>query len=226
MGWLSKPGDINPEAPVVTPGEPPAKTQAELIAESVAAAMKPFADGMAALNQRVGEVADQTRRPAAPAEPMALSSVFDDENAAFQQRMGPLLVNQLTLSAKMAKDEVRREYERKGFGDVWQQFEQEIDSVLDASALVDTTGRELRGSKDYIRNTVDMIFGRAAVKAGVRFDGKKSTFFLEGAGGGTEVSAGGAVNDGLTEQQRRAAAKWGMTVEQMKGAKDKLAFVN
>lgn len=216
-------------------GGAPAKTPAELIAESVSAALKPLTDSMAALSTKVDAVEAATKRPAKVenTEPRARTSVFDDEDAAINERVYPLAERTLALEARMARNEVKIEYATKGYGEVWAQFEADINTVLENSPLVDGSGKLCRGDAGYIRNCVNMIFGKAAMAAGLKFGGKDKGFFIESAGG--EVGGGGGsvtVDDGMTEGQRKVFNRMKgpdgkpITVDAAKKTLGKLKFIN
>lgn len=222
--------------PVVTgkPEEtkPPEKSPADLIAES----LKPLTDGFGTVTttldsiaKRLEAVEQATRKPERPAEPRQVTSVLEDEDAAFAQRVGPLLLRQLEMESEVVRDRIEREYNSKGFGDLWNQFRDEIDTTLKNSPLVQPDGqggtRPLRGDPQYIRNTVNMIIGAAAVKQGIRFDGSKKSFFLENAGG-SEVGAPAPAEDGLSEAQRKMFARMGVKPDDAKKTIAKLKFIN
>lgn len=227
--WSRNEPEIKTEA---TSGEvkPPEKTPAELIAESLATALKPVTDTLGAISGRLEAVETATRRPEREIQQTETPSVFDNEDAAFAQRIGPVMLRQYELEARMVRDDIRREYERAGHGDVWAQYEGEINSQLEGSALVQPDGhggvRPLRGDPGYIKNIVNMIIGAAAVKAGMRFDGKNKTFFLESAGGDSGGSHAIEAQDGLNPDQRRVTSRMGLTPDQVKKSMSKLKFVN
>ena len=227
MGLWNKPeAEVKPEVEV----KPPEKTPAELIAETLSAALKPVTDTLSTINGRLEAVENSTRRPEREITPTETPSVFDNEDAAFAQRIGPVMLRQYELEARYVRDEIRREYERAGHGEVWAQYEGQINGELERSALVQPDGhggvRPLRGDPAYIRNVVNMIIGAAAVAAGMRFDGKSKSFFLETAGG--DAGPGSHVDpaDGLSADQRRVTARMGLTPEQAKASLGKLKFVN
>lgn len=213
------------EAPVVEEQPKPVeKTPAELIAESVNAALKPFADQFTAMNTRMDSIESNTRRPQVSEEQRELPSVFDNEDAAFNTRMTPILMRQMEFEARVVRNDIKREYYDSGFGDLWQQYATEIDKTLDGSPLVDGNGKMLRGNPDYIRNTVDMIFGRAARQGGVKF-GKDKNFFLESASGTSEAGKPNEA-DGLSDTQRRVFERMGVSAEDGRKTMAKLKFVS
>lgn len=219
----------DPKNPEVMPTEtkPNEKSIAEIISES----LKPFNESLdqrfAAIQQDI-EGLKPKPRPATPAE---IPSVLDDENAAFNTRMTPIIQSQLELEAKINTRDVKQEYIDAGFGAIWSQNEKEITDVLNSTALVQPDGqggvKKLRGDAQYIRNVADMIIGRAARNGGVRFDGTKKTFFLEGANGdnggpGSKPSE----TEGLTQKQVKLAQRMGIPLDKMKATVSKLDFVS
>lgn len=225
MAWFNGKETVNAE---VTGAEvkPAEKSPAELIAETLGGFEQRMSDRFTEFGNRVQAIEESTRKPVVVAEPGETPSVFDNERAAFAANIGPVAMRQLELEARVVLREIKDEYVAAGFGDMWSQFVKEITGTLENSPLVGGDGRAIRGNPDYIRNTVDMIFGRAARQKGVRFNGKDQTFFLEGASGEANGGAAGATNDGLTEKQRKIFQRMG--IDPAVGAKTraKLEFVN
>lgn len=230
MAWFGKDGkptDVNPEV-TGTPGDvkPPEKTAAELIAESLGNFTQQINAKFDEFGGRMTAIEESTRKPTPAAEPTETPSVFENERAAFAANIGPVAMRQLELEARVVLREIKDEYTAAGFGDMWNQFAKEISTTLENSPLVGGDGRAVRGNPDYIRNTVDMIFGRAARQKGVRFNGKDQTFFLEGANGEANGGNTNAPNDGLTDKQRRIFQRMGINPADGAKTRAKLEFVN
>ena len=226
MGLFDKKEVKNPDAAAADgAAKVEERSAADLIAESISTALRPFAQRLDEVAQRVDEVATQTRKPEPKAEPIQTTSVLENEDAAFAQRLTPVVMRQLELEARMVRNDIKAEYAGQGFGDLWAQFEAEINTTLEGSPLVDGVGKALRGSPDYIRNVVDMVFGRAARKAGMRFDNKAKQFFLESASGDSGRSVV-PTDDGLTDGQRKVFARMGVPADRRKEVMSKLTFVN
>jgi hypothetical protein len=207
----------------------PEKTPEKSIAEIISESLQPFAQKFDKLQQDIDEI----RAPKPPVRTVAAEriSVLDDEDAAFNQRMTPILQSQLELEARMNMKEVKQEYMDAGFGPFWQQNEAEINRTLESTALVqpDNQGgfKKLRGDAAYIRNVADMIIGRSARSSGVRFDGAKKTFFLEGTNGDSSNGAARpSETEGLTTKQVQLAQRMGIPLDQMKKTVNKLEFVS
>ena len=201
------------------------KTPAELFAESITSALKPVLDKLGEQDKRFETLEAQTKPREQPhREPTEPISVLDDENAAFAQRMTPLLARQLELESRIVRSEIKTEYDKAGYGDLWNQFEAEINTVLDSAPLVTNDGKPFRGDPQYVRNVVDMVLGRAARTAGMRFDGKTKGFFLEPAGGSVDASRS-TVGDGMTEGQRKVMNRMGVPLDKAKEVIKKLHFV-
>lgn len=208
---------------------PVEKTPAELIAESLSTALKPVMDKLTEQDQRFATLEEATKRPERTAvedgeRPQPIS-VLDDENAAFAQRMTPLLARQYEIEARIVKKDIRDEYVAAGYGELWSKYVKEIDATIDGSPLVTNDGKSLRGDPQYIRNVVDMIFGRAARGAGMRFDGKNNGFFLETATGSVDNSAV-TEQDGMNEGQRQVASRMKISPADAKKVMGKLKFVS
>jgi len=225
--WPRKPAVADPE---VRPETPPEKTAAELIAEALQPLSQAITEQANAQKERFEKLEQSLKRPEpAHREENQPLSVLDDENAAFAQRLTPLLARQLETEARLTRSEVKAEYIANGFGDLWNQYEKEINQIVDASALTQPDGqggfKALRGDPQYVRNVVDMVMGRAARTAGMRFDNKSKSFFIETGGNGAE-GAHAPVGDGLTDNQRKVAQRMGIPLEKIKATTSKLVFVN
>ena len=215
----------NPNPAEVDGNKPPEKTPAEIIAESVAEALKPLAARFDGYDDKFAKLEEQTK-PAPPKPPVVgePTSVLDDENLAFAQRLTPLLARQFELESTIVRDRIVREYQGAGYGDLIAQFEVDINKILDAAPLVTNDGKPFRGDPQYIRNVIDMVMGREAKKAGMRFDGKSKGFFLETAGSSLDVSHTSA-GDGMTEGQRKVFSRMGVPLDKAKDVIKKLQFV-
>lgn len=206
--------------------KPPEKSIAEQIAEGMALAMKPLNEAIAAQNERFNKIEEQTkpREPKPHVDPQEPTSVLDDENLAFAQRMTPLLARQLELESRIVRNDVKVEYDKAGYGELWEQFETEINNMIESAPLATNDGKPLRGDPQYVRNVVDVILGRAARKAGMRFSGKTKGFFLESANGSAENTSIGPA-DGLTDNQRKVMSRMGIPLDKAKDVIKKLHFV-
>jgi hypothetical protein len=202
--------------------KPPEKTPAELIAE----ALKPVTEGFAAMRTEIDALKVRTTPKNAPEIP----SVLEDEDGAFNTRLTPIMAKTLEMEARMAKDDVEKEYRQLGFGDLWDENRKEIDGFLAKTQLVapDEKGQPaaLRGNPEYIRNVADMMIGKAVKKGGVKFDGKDKRFFLEDTtGDGTIITRKVAEGEGITKKQLEAAKRFGMSIADYRKASGKLNFV-
>lgn len=214
-----------PEAKPTSEVKPGEKSLAEQIAES----LKPMVDTMGKVNDRLTAMEQSAvRRPERqePVERVEPTSVLDDENVAFAQRLTPIMLRQLELEARIVRSDIKTEYTRSGYGDLWEQYEKDINGVLDGTPTVTGDGKAFRGDPQYIRNVVDMIFGREARKAGMQFGGKNKGFFLESGTGGDEHGESAPKNDGLSDDQRRVFNRMKVSTEDAKKVMTKLKFVN
>lgn len=218
----AKAGD-NPE---VKPGETPAEEKS--IADQIAEALGPYQAKVAALETELAEA----KRPKKPVETPTVASVLDDEDTAFQQRLTPIMAKQLEIEARIARDDVEKEYRNQGFGDLWEKNRKEIEDTLKGADLVrfDAATNQAvahRGDPNFIRNVVDMVIGRAARKEGMRYSAKENKFFLEGADGSdpTFIERAKGPGEGLTRKQVEAAKRFGIPTDKYRDAASKLNFV-
>ena len=203
--------------------KPPEKSPAELIAES----LKPVVEGFTQMRADIEELKNRTKPAEKPFKPAEMPSVLDgDEDAAFNARLSPLVAMQLELQARVVTTDVKNEYNALGFGELWKQFEADINQQLSSSPLVSPDGKILRGNPDYIRNVVDMIIGRAARQKGLRFNGSDNRFFLEDAGGSAEAARKSEELAGINEKQRKVFERMGVSLEDAKKTMSKLEFVS
>ncbi len=219
-----KPPVPNPEegaTPPPDPNRPPEKTPAELIAE----ALKPVTDGFSEMRTRMQTLEEQTKPQPKPApRPDEPVSILDDENLAFAQRLTPILARQFEMESTIVRDRILREYQNSGYGDLVGQFADEINTLLDSAPLVTADGKPFRGDPQYIRNVIDMVLGRKARAAGMRFDGKSKGFFLE-PGSGSPNGGAEAPVEGISEGQRKVAERMGIPLDKAKDVIKKLHFV-
>lgn len=186
------------------------KSPAELLAESLNTALEPFKQQLTSLTEKV----EGMHKPAEKKADDAQISVLDDENAAFAQRMTPVLSMELDTRSELMKDRVSREY-----GDMWDAFKADIEEVLSKSNL------QLRADPSYIRNVADMVIGRKAREKGFKFDSAKKTFFVEDAAGDAGQSTP-KDDSGMTEKQRRVFERMGVPFDKAKETLKKLEFIH
>lgn len=152
--------------------------------------VKPLRDELAEL-----KAAAATRATPTPArtEPTEIPSVLDNEDAAFNARLGPVAVQTALLNARMTESEVLSDISAKGWGHLVPQ----IREVLEKQTPLQTKAGQ--GYRGYVENVADMLIGKAAKDKGLRFDGQKQTFFLEDAGGGNANPANSKLRQLETE---------------------------
>lgn len=203
-----------------------ATTETRSVAEIIAESLKPLSDGFSSLSQRLDEIQQNTVKRPEPRQPEEPTSVLDNENVAFAQRLTPIMLRQLEVEARLVRADIQREYNRAGFGDMWDQFEKQINAVLEGTPVVNGEGKTLRGDPQYIRNVVDMVLGRAAREAGMRFDGKSKGFFLETTGGDAANHRSQPEDDGLSNDQRKVMQRMKISLDDAKKVMGKLKFVS
>jgi hypothetical protein len=132
---------------------------------------KPLRDEIAALK------ASQPAPRQADPDPNAnhIPSVMDDEDTAFNARLGPIAAQTVMLNARMTEAEVLSEISSQGWGHIVPQ----IREILTKQTPLATKAGE--GYRGYVENVAAMLIGKAAREKGLKFDGNKQTFFLEDA---------------------------------------------
>ena len=228
MGWGTKKEDKPPVAatgPELKPGEdkPPDKSIADQIAEAVG----PLKETITALQAELTE----SKKPKVEVKNAEITSVLDDEDAAFNQRLTPILQKQLEMEARMVYQDIKKEYESLGFSDLWKKNELDIVKELDNASLVTFDAEKkqvvpLRGNPNFIRNVADMVIGRSMRKEGVKYSGKENKFYLEDTNGETNfITRQPLETEGLTAKQIAAAKRFGIPVKDYKAAFSKLDVV-
>lgn len=216
----ANPAEVGPDGKPKAAEKQPEKSPAELIAE----ALRPLVEGNTKLQERLAAIEEATKKPEPKVEANQPMSVLDDENVAFAQRLTPLMLRQLELEARIVRNDIKAEYASAGYADLWAQYETDINKILEGTSVISADGKPLRGDPQYVRNVVDMTFGREARKAGMRFDGKAKGFFLETGGGGDGLTRQ-PENDGLTEGQRKVFGRMKVSLDDAKKVMGKLKFV-
>jgi hypothetical protein len=121
------------------------------------------------------------KSPAAPKPPerteeeQRIPSVHDDEETAFNIRLGPLAAQTVLLNARLTETEVLNEISSQGWGHIVPA----IREVLAKQTPLQTKAGD--GYRGYVENVAAMLIGKAARDKGLKFDGNKQTFFLEDA---------------------------------------------
>lgn len=213
----------DPEKKVDAKPKEPEKSPAEIIAES----LKPVTEAVTAMRAEI----DALHAKTTPKEKREIASVLEDEDAAFNQRMTPIMVKTLELEANQNLSKVEAEYRKEGYGDLWDENRPDIEKFLSQAALVTNNDKgetvALRGDPAFIRNVADMCIGRAVKKGGVKYDGKDKKFWLEDANGEeTVITRREKATDGITKSQLKAANRFGIPIEEYKKAAAKLKFVD
>jgi hypothetical protein len=138
--------------------------------------LKPITEKLQAYETRFATLEENTKKPAAKVENTEIPSVIDNEDAAFNARLGPLLVQTVALKAKIAEDSVINNLTSLG----WGEYASEIREVFEKRTPIQT--KAAADYDVYCRNVVNMIIGEKALKEGLKRDVTKQTFFIEPSG--------------------------------------------
>jgi hypothetical protein len=144
-------------------------------------------------NGRLQAIEESTRKPAAKVEQTEIPSVYEDENAAFAQRLGPLAVQIALTNAKMTENNIFSELRDKG----WGEYIDDVRKVIDDTPIQE---KAKPAYEQYLRGAVQMIVGRAAMGSGLRRE--KNRFVLEDVGSGNSNSPELAAMRTLEEEAR------------------------
>jgi hypothetical protein len=166
--------------------------------------LKPLQDEIAAVKTAAAPKREEVRT-----DPPQTPSVLDDEDAAFNARIGPLAVQTALLNARMTETEVLNDISSKGWGHLIPQ----IREVLEKQTPLQTKAGQ--GYRGYVENVASMLIGKEATAKGLKFDGNKQTFFLEdGASSGNNGTSkdrqlNELANDGKIDILKgRSVAEW------------------
>ena len=105
-----------------------------------------------------------------PAETQQLEpSVFDDEDKAFAERVGPLVVETIQLKARLVENDIIAELKEKG----WGEFIPDVRKVLADTPM---TEKAKPTYEQYVRGAAEMVFGKKAMEGGLRRDKQRFVF--------------------------------------------------
>jgi hypothetical protein len=165
---------------------------------------KPLRDEIAALKS-----AAAPKPPERTEEERRIPSVMDDEETAFNARLGPLAAQTVMLNARLTETEVLNEISSQG----WGHLIPAIREILNKQTPLQTKAGE--GYRGYVENVAAMLIGKSARDKGLKFDGNKQTFFLEDAsssgnpGGNKLRKLEDEANDGKIDiLHGRSVAEW------------------
>ena len=134
--------------------------------------LKPLQDKLNAYEQRFGTIEEKMTAPPArrePTEPQTIPSVFDDEDKAFAERVGPLVVETIQLKARLVENDIIAELKEKG----WGEFIPDVRKVL---ADTPVTEKAKPTYEQYVRGAAEMVFGKKAMEGGLRRDKQRFVF--------------------------------------------------
>jgi hypothetical protein len=170
MAWN---GRVNPDPPNPDPN---AKSDADQLIEKLTAAidakLSPITTKVDSIEQRWAALEEAARKPKeeTPPNPKAPTSVLDNEDEAFAQRMGPLAYQNALLGARMTERDIIDEMKEQGWSSL----------VPDVRKLFDATSIQRKAQSDYpayCRNCVTLAIGERARTNGFKSNGE--TFYLE-----------------------------------------------
>jgi len=113
---------------------------------------------------------EENSKPKTPTTPAVVPSVLDDEDAAFANRLGPLAINQVKLSAKIIENEIYDEMRSNG----WDEYIPEVRKYFADVPIQTKADQNYEASA---RNVMDMVIGKAARSSGLKR--RNSSFILE-----------------------------------------------
>lgn len=166
--------------------EEQSKAQADdLIAKlgtALDAKLKPFNDKLAEFDGRFQKLESNTAKPETKSgDDDAIPSVMENEDAAFAKRLGPVVINQIKLQARLIETEAMNDLSSRGFG----QYAADVRGYLDKTPLETKAKNDYDG---YCRNVVTMVIGQKALSKGLKLDDKQE-FFIEDASGNSSKGA-------------------------------------
>ncbi len=164
-----KPADPpNPEA------KPPAAPSAEELLAKMGELLSPIKEWQEQTSTRLSAIEERTKPREVPATPPDKISVLDDEDGAFNQRLGGLAVATILANARITENEVLSEFPQ------WSEYFPQIKKHLAAT----DAQYKVNNYDQYVRNVIKMVVGEAALGGGLRRD--KNRFVLEDASGAND----------------------------------------
>ena len=181
MAWFGEKKDGDPKAAEQSKAEMDAfVTQ---LRTSFQEDLKPLQAKIDSYETKFAELDQKVTKPAPKVEPTETPTVFDNEDAAFNARLGPIAVQTALLNARMTESEILNEVSSKG----WGEFIPDIRKVLEQTNI---QVKASDGYTGYVRNVVNMIVGAKAMEGGLKRDTERKTFFIEdGSGGSTSETS-------------------------------------
>jgi len=169
--------------------------------------LKPLQDKLNAYEARFGTIEEKMTTPARrePTETPTRTSVFDDEDKAFAERVGPLVVETIQLKARLVENDIINELKDKG----WGEYIPDIRKVL---ADTPVTEKAKPTYETYVRGAAEMIFGKKAMEGGLRRDANKQRFIFaedEASGGNSNDPTYRQINEEATDGKVDILAKSG-----------------
>src|SRR5262249_52515853 len=110
MAWGNK-EEKQPETPV----EKKPDFNVEEFFTKLDATLSPIKTAVEETRSRISAIEESSKKKPEPATPQTVPSVLDDEDAAFANRLGPLAINQVKLSAKIIENEIYDEMRANGW---------------------------------------------------------------------------------------------------------------
>ena len=136
--------------------------------------LKPLQDKLNAYEQRFGTIEEKiTAPPARRADRTQIlrreQVFYEDEDKAFAERVGPLVIETVQLKARLVENDIIAELKEKG----WGEFIPDIRKVL---ADTPVTEKAKPTYEQYVRGAAEMVFGKKAMEGGLRRDKQRFVF--------------------------------------------------
>jgi hypothetical protein len=176
------------EPPVTPPPETkPAFDQEAMLTKMGELLGTKLSETVSPISQRLEALEQKFAKPKEEPKPTEIPSVMDDEDSAFNTRLGPVVTETVAMKARLIESEVLRELEGE-YGDLIPKVREQ----LKGTDLVSKNGMMVKGVyESYIKNVADMVVGRAAREGGLKR--KANSFVFEdssGSGGRAEGTSG------------------------------------
>ena len=167
----------NPFKKEDSPAEQKPNEQEEFLSKlrtSIEEVVKPVRDSVTKMEARWEELEKAATNPPAPAaEHKDPADPNTDLPGYLKEQLTPLAVQTIQTNARLTEREILDEV-----APYWAHLVPEIKKMFAETALIRKSAPDY---PIYCRNIVNLVVGKAAQEAGLRFDGQSKRFFLEDA---------------------------------------------
>jgi hypothetical protein len=156
------------------PEETQSKSDLDALVErfgaTIESQLKPLRDDVTAMKSKWEDIEREATKPAPQ---------LNDDGTPKQPTEAERTQNSTQAAMGLAIQANARQTENEVISEISAQWPEQVPEIRSYLANTPIARKALPDYSDYCRNIVDMVVGKAARKAGVRYDGNSKSFFLE-----------------------------------------------